>query len=306
MQGESRVRLLNFITKTPVNCPVAVVFGHPSTMNWSGPYFEDLGMQLVDSLWSMGIRADLIPTSEIENKNLLIDENGWIHYGIQRYAAVVLYNPEFEKNSTAEFFNQASKGKTSLLRVGNWSMDFNGNAFGGNATLPQTMVVAGNFKSAIMEISKILKKRKIELQTPATRIINGFNHVSKAPPTEGFCRLIDGTLIQVAGTNNVAGDIINSKMTIGKYDVAFDAMGVAAVRLDEKGGIQALAAGGLKSFKTSGFAIQLDERIDLALWRNEHGEFEGVIQGLKGEVPPQLLSITKAWVRLAVPIALPE
>ena len=305
MRGESRVRLLNFISKSPLNCPVAVIFGHPSTMNWAGPYFEKLGMNLVDSLWSMGIPTDIIPTSEIENHSLFIDKDGWVRYGKQRYAAVILYNPEFEKSSTAEFFNRASKGKTNLFRTGNWSKDFNGNTFDGNAALPKEMV-ASNIESVMLEVSKILKKRKIDLQTPASRILEGFGHVSQAPPTKGFCRLIDGTLIQIAGTNDAAGDIIDSKMKVGKYDVTFNAVGVAAVKLDEKGNVQALAAGGLKSFKTQDFVIQLNEPVDLALWRTDDGRFKGVIQGLKGEVPSQLLAITKDWLRLTLPVPLPE
>jgi hypothetical protein len=306
MQGESKVRLLNFISKSPLNCPVAVIFGHPSTLNWAGHYFQDCGMKLVDSLWSMGIPTDLIPTTEIENNSLLVDENGWIRYGKQRYSVVILYNPEFEKLSTALFFNQASKGQTRLFRIGNWKTSFDGKSFDGNATLPKTMVEPSNIESVLLDIAKILKKRKIDFQTPASRILEGFGHISNAPPTKGFCRLIDGTLILAAGTNDVAGDIIDSKMKIGKYEVAFNAVGVAAVRLDEKGHVQALAAGGLKFFKTKDFVIQLDERIDLALWINESGEFKGIIQGLKDKVPPQLLAITKDWVRITVPVPLKD
>jgi len=306
MQGESRVRLLNFISKSPLDCPVAVVFGHPATMNWAGPYFEDPGMKLADSLWSIGIPADLIPSSEIENGNLLIDGDGWIHYGKQHYAAVILYNPEFEKLSTAEFFNQAANGQTSLFRIGNWTRDFNGDTFDGNAALPREMAVAKDIKSVVPEVSTIMKKRKIELQTPATRILEGFGHVSSAPPSQGFCRLTDGTLIQVAGTNNTAGDIIESKMKIGKYDVSFNAIGIAAVRLDKNGRVQAMAAGGLKFFRTRDFYIQLNKRIDLAFWKNEHGEFEGIIQGYEGEIPQSLLSITKKWVRLRASVPLLE
>jgi len=80
---------------------------------------------------------------------------------------------------------------------------------------------------------------------------------------------------------------------------------VAAVRLDEKGRVQALAAGGLKFFKTGDFVIQLDRGVDVALWRDDNGKFEGVIQGLKGKIPLPLLAITKDWVHLSVPVPLP-
>jgi hypothetical protein len=306
MQGESRVRLLNFISESPLDCPVAVVFGHAAAMNWAGPYFEDTGMELVNSLWGISIPADLIPTGEIENGSLLIGEDGWIHYGKQRYAAVVLYNPEFEKPSTAGFFNRAAGKKTQLFRIGNWTRDFGGNAFDGAAALPGEMIAAKDIKSVVPEILKVLKEQKIGLQTPATRILEGFGHVSSAPPTQGVCRLIDGTLIQVAGTHHVSGDPINSKTKVGKYDVAFSALGIAAVRLDEEGQVEALAAGGLTSFKTQKTKIQLEVPVDLAFWKDEGGKIIGIIQGWEGEIPQPLLSLTKDWVRLKVPGPLME
>ena len=306
MRGESRVRLLNFISDSPLNCPVAVIFGHPSTMNWAGPYFEDLGMQLVDSLWSKGVRVDLIPTSEIENSSLVVDEDGWVRYGKQKYAAVILYNPEFEKSSTAEFFNHAAKGKTKLFRKGNWSHNFDGVKYNGNTALPKEMIAVDNDEVVIKEVLKIFKKQNIELQTPSSRVLEGFGHTSVAPPTEGFCHLIDGTVIQVAGTNDVGGDLIKSTINIGKHKVDFNAIGVAAVRLDKAGNVEALAAGGLKHFKAGDLEIDLDERVDIALWKDNTGKFQGVIQGLKGEVPSRLLAITDDWVHLNIPIPLSE
>ncbi len=306
VRAEARIRLLNYIRPSPLDCPVAVVFGHAAAMNWNGPYFEDLGMKLVDSLWSMGIPVDLIPSSEIENGSLIIGKNGAIHYGPQRYTAVILYNPEFEKPSTATFFNKAAKGETQLFRIGKWSKDFDGKFFDGNAALPKSMAVESSIALFKQEVYTLLKKRNIGLQTRATRIMDGFGHTSLTPPATGFCRLIDGTLILVAGTHKATGDLIDSNMKIGNHDVAFNAVGVAAVRLDKKGRVQALAAGGLKYFKSRTFSIKLDERIDIALWRNDKGQYQGIIQGLEGNIPTQLLTITKKWARLNLPVPLPS
>jgi hypothetical protein len=63
-----------------------------------------------------------------------------------------------------------------------------------------------------------------------------------------------------------------------------------------------MAAGGLKSFKGPGLEITLDERIDLALWLNENGKLEGVVQGWEDDLPLQLLELTGDWSRLAVPV----
>ena len=303
LQAEGNVRLLNFISQSPLNCPVAVVFGHAATMNRESPSFEDIGVELANQLWQMGIPTDLIPTSEIEEGNLHIDENGWISYGPQRYAAVILYYPEFEKMSTARFFNEASRGQTQLFRVGDWTMDFNGRSFDGNAAFPAAMIERESADALPSEILLHLKKRGIDLQSPATRLIEGFGHVSNAPSTRGFARLIDGTLIQVSAKDNPSGDVIQSTMQIGEYLIDFDAVGMAAARLDEAGEVEALAAGGLKYFKAGDFIINLDERIDLALWKNDKGEIEGAIQGYKNEIPEQLLEITRQWVLLETPTA---
>ncbi len=302
MRAESRIRMLNYISKSALDCPVAIIFGHACTMNWAGPAYDDVGMDLADSLWRAGIPADLIPTSEIEKGNLQIDEDGWISYGEQRYAAVVLYHPEFAKGSIAEFFMRASKGNTGLFRVGEWTQDFDGKPFKGNKALPETMMAEDDIAFILQGIHRVLHKNSIAAQTPATGTLKYSTHIFSAPPTTGFCRLIDGTVIQVAGTKNVKGDPIQSDMLIQNHMVSFDAIGVAAVRLDEEGQVQALVAGGLKSFKAGDLEILLDERADLALWINQSGEFEGVIQGWKGDIPPQLMGITGNWTRLGVPV----
>ncbi len=303
MQAESRVRLLNFISQSPLDCQVAVIFGHASAMNWAGADFNDVGMEVADNLWREGFPADLIPSSEIENKNLYLNEDGWICYGSQRYSAVVLYHPEFEKPSTSTFFKEAQNGPTMLYSVGNWTQDFNGQAANGETVLPKTMTKSSKVK-IVSEISQALRAQNILPQTPAASQLKGFGHTSSSPSTSGFCRLIDGTIIQIAGTNNVTGDLIQSSIKIGKYNATFDAIGVAAARLDSEGRVETMAAGGLKHFKAGNFEIKLDQRADIALWKNEQGKWEGVIQGWKGTVPTQLLNITKDWIRLDIPIPL--
>ena len=76
MAGESRIRLLQLITRAPIDCPVAVIFGHACAMNWAGPAYDDVGLAVTDALWQAGYYADLIPTSEIESGALKIADDG--------------------------------------------------------------------------------------------------------------------------------------------------------------------------------------------------------------------------------------
>jgi hypothetical protein len=304
--AESRVRLLNFISESPLDCPVAVVFGHACTMNWAGPAYDDVGMELVSTLWKAGVPTDLIPTSEIESKSLLVDEEGWIRYGQQKYSVVILYHPEFEKPPTAAFFDHAAKGKTRLFRMGDWTKDFEANDFDGNSTLP-LMVVPEGKEQLLAAVKNILKQQKFELQSPATEDPEKqFGHPFISPPTTGFSRLIDGSVIHIAGTNRVSGDPIHFREKFQGVSVFFDAEGVDAFRLDKYGKLEALAAGGLKSFQSGNFQIELKERLDLAIWKNEKKEWQGIIQGCKKEIPPGLLRITNKWQMVDLPTPVPE
>ncbi len=308
MRAETRIRLLNTISHSPLDCPVAVIFGHAAAMNWAGPHFDDVGMPLINLFWNTGFPADLIPTSEIDNGSLKIDEDGWICYGSQRYAAVILYHPEFEKKSTSEFFLKAGSSPTAMFRIGEWTTDFYGEPADGNTLLPNTMIVEDDYRNAYLKIMEVLKDQGISAQTPATEDLDetyyslrDFDQVSKFPPTTGFCRLIDGTVIHVAGTHDVSGDPIRTEFKIKNHPVSIDAVGVAAVRLDDKGDLQALCAGSLKSFKTGNFEINLDERMDLALWMDDEGQWKGIIQGWQGAIPEELKKITDNWERLNLP-----
>jgi len=261
-------------------------------------------MEVVDNFWREGFPADLIPCSEIENKSLYIDPDGWICYGAQRYAAVVLYHPEFEKPSTAVFFKKAAKGPTKLFRIGDWTRDFDGQVIAGNAALPEAMIDYSTIPLVAKYICKILSAQDIAHQSFATDSLKGFDHISSSPPTTGFCRLIDGTIVHVAGTRDVAGDPIQSTIKIDDYQVTSDALGLMAVRLDNKGRLEALAAGGLKYFKVLDFEIILDKRVDMAIWKDEMGKLRGILQGWDGAIPSSLLAITPDWIRLDLPVPL--
>jgi hypothetical protein len=304
-RGDCRIRLLNFISQSPVECPVAVIFGHACAMNWAGPAFDDVGTELTDAFWRAGYYADLIPSSEARDQALRVDEEGNIWYGRQRYAAVVLYHPEFETAATAEFFRKAATGKTILCRVGDWTKNFDARPFDGHAALPSRMKLASDISACANTIIAELRNQGIEPQTPATVTLpkwNGIGRTSAALPSSGTCRLIDGTVILASGEHDVMGDPIQKTLKVRGRDATFDAVGIAAVRTGENGKVEAMAAGGLKSFRTGDVSIELAQRADVALWRDANGGWQGVLQDHDGPVPDGLLAITKNWARLRVPV----
>ncbi len=304
MRGDCRVRLLNFITDSPLDCPVAVVFGQPNAMNWAGSAFGDVGLGLADELWRAGYPADLIPTTEIWNGALTTGADGLVHYGRQRYQTVVLYHPQFEGANTAAFFRKAAHGKTTLHRIGDWTRDFDGKPFDGGKALPDQMTSLADAKAAAETITKQLNSAGLAPQPRAERTLGFGDCRSVAPPAEGESRLLDGTHVFVSGVNAVSGDAIQGLIHVRDITMSVDAVGLLAIRLDKRGHIEALAAGGLKRFNADSLKIELPERTDLALWRDRRGKFHGVLQGWTGPVPATLRALTHDWLRLSVPAPL--
>jgi len=144
-------------------------------------------------------------------------------------------------------------------------------------------------------------------QTPATGALTRFGRTSWSPGTTGHCRLIDGTRILVAGTENCAGDPIRTTIRIGPYKVMVDAIGVVGLRLRADGAITALAAGGLRHLHTRGLDVSLSQRVDLAFWKDTTGETHGVLQDHDGPVPASLTKLLPKckWERISTPVPLP-
>ncbi|MCF7972844.1 MAG: hypothetical protein K9N55_03415 [Phycisphaerae bacterium] len=305
MSAESRIHLLNYISTKPIDCPVAVIFGHAAAVNWTGSGFADVGLRITDALWEAGFYADLIPSSEIVGGALTISKDGCIQYGSQRYAAAVLYNPEYEQKATADFFVKAAdSGKTKLFRVGAWSKDFEGVPFDGAAALPAIMK-SMDANSTVLGVMEYLETEGYAPYTPC-RPNHAHYGSSMVPDVSGHMRLLDGTVIYASGKNDVMGDPIQKTFSVRGYDVTFDSVGLAAVRLDEHGRLEAMAAGGLQSFQGGGIDISMPIRADVALWKDKNGAWQGVLQGYEGVVPEALTTLCQNWTRLKVPIPAQE
>ena len=278
-------------------------------MNWASSTYEDVGMGLSDAFWKAGYYADLIPSSEFAEGVLRIGDDGFIHFGKQRYSAVVLYHPEFENPAVAEFFRAAANGGTFLAYMGAWKKDFDGNPFDGKTNLPKNMILFNDITTCADATIAELKKRRIDPQTPATVTFPkwvGMGGTSMALPSKGRSRLIDGTVLLIAGEDCVHGDPIRETVEVKGHAVRFDAVGVAAVRLNDSGELVAMAAGGLKSFQGGGININLDTRIDLAIWKDKAGKWQGVLQDYEGPLSEDLKALGADWSRLSVPKSFDE
>lgn len=283
MRAESRVRLLNYISRAPLDCPVAVVFGHAAATNWVGPHFGDLGVDFAEDLWAAGVRADVIPSTEIDTGALKIGEDGQASYGLQKYSALVFVNPEFEPDSTFEFLRKAGRSKTRLFIRGRRTMTFDGKA----RDEKDMIVESAGTDPTPSRVAQALDKWHAPLMA---------QYQVEVPPLADQSRLTDGTCFLARGEKDPTGDPIDETFYCGFYRVKAKATGVFAIKLSPKGELESLTASDLRSVDAGEFRLELQEPVDLALWR-ENGRLRGVIQGLP-KPPPALLELTKEWTVL--------
>lgn len=297
MAAMTRLRMLDFITRAPLDCPVAVIFGHANAMNWAGASYNRVGMEIASSLCAAGYPADLFPSSLVDSSALRLDDEGYLCLGPQRYRALVLCRPEFCGQPELEFFSRAALGKTVIFQVGEWTCDSEGRPLKTAQRLADKVRRFADEESCASTVKTWLGEASVPRVT-------GWDRKDPAhplPPVDGLACLTDGTCIRAAGSRNAAGDPILETFTWQGHAVEVDALGLVAIRFAPDGRVTAFAAGGLKRVKTDGLNLELPERIDVAFIRNPDGTCAGVLQGLTGDVPAPLQAITPDWQRLAVP-----
>ena len=298
MQAECRVRMLNFISRAPIDCPVAVVFGHSSLMNWAGPAYDKSGIDVASAIWKAGFPVDMIPSSEIADGSLTIGPDGSVQYGPQSYRAVVLVHPEFETHHTAQFFSRVNPEQTMLTRLGVWTRNFDAEPLDGPALLPAEMAELPDANAAAKRVVEYLAKTGVPRQAALASSAAWGGYSQQLPGMAGCCRLIDGTWIRIAAEKSLQGDPIRGCVEFEGHCVEVDAVGLVAVHFDGDGRLDAFAAGRLKTLRGGGLSIDLQEPADVALWRDEAGKWHGVLQDSPSPAPPSLVAITDDLVNL--------
>ncbi|HEX5433606.1 MAG TPA: hypothetical protein VFY05_05170 [Candidatus Angelobacter sp.] len=302
MRAETRIRLLNFITKAPLNCPVAVVFGHAASLNWVGPDFGDLGWAFAHRLRELGFPADDIPSSEIQDGALRITKDGWVAYGPQRYRALVFLNPDYEPASTFDFLRRATASKTFVFIRGTGTYTFDG----ARRNRQETLVPGAVMNSTPEQVATFLYGQVYPAGNPHIS-----NPVDLSHLTDGTCILARGGNENPSGREIQGTFYCRNGITGGTSKVTMHATGIFGIRLSNSGRVDALAASDLRfvdvrkalTFRRSTgpeFQLSFDHPIDLAIWRDPDGQWRGVVQNVR-VIPASLLHLTKNWIRLALP-----
>lgn len=279
-RARQRIRTLNLISDAPLYSPVGVVFGHFGVMNWARPEFNALlgsGFALCQQFSEKGYPADLIPSSQIDFRNLAgnpcwsVDADGWLRYGNQPYLAVVLFAET--DSDRADFDALRRLAKSSKTKI--FTPD------------------------AAAEAIRFLDASAAPKQSPW----------KECPAMSGFARMTDGTLVWAnASLDNPAGLPLSIHETVRANDgreirIDAEAVGVLACRFDADGNLTALAGSEIKRFAAGGVAFELPENApfpDLALWKDGQGRRKGVFQSEKNELPDGLRALTDDWRYLQI------
>ena len=296
-----KIRMLNLVSNSQIDSPVAVVFGRFAASNPLLPEYKTVGCDICDRFSTQGYPADLIPIDEInshthDGKPRWSVSDGYLQYGKQKYQVVVLNGEgDTEKEdyqALRKLANSVEECKTKIISIS-----------------PQ----ASNEEKASMaeEVIAFLKERGTIAQTPWVSDDYKFSsdvEKSSRPARKSVSRFLDGLILQIAAEESDFGDpIVLCDETIplnnGKFSppVSVAANGVFATRFDENGNLTALVASGLKSFQVGDFGVTLtdetiaDDPVDVAIWRDEDGEWRGVFQRCKNELPGALELAVPNW-----------
>lgn len=290
VRAQARVSLLPLITRAPIDCPVALVFGHARTLNWLDPAFEDGGLKLAYALGKQGWYVDDYPSSELSAGTFTLGEDGYLRVGQQRYVALALHRLSAEDVAA---FRRMLGGRACRTRLFAWD----------SPSLSGAVALAHAEDGA--PIAQVLAEAKCPRQTPLTD--RGLNKWSddKLPAPDGVITLTDGTVARIKGClPNVAGDAISGSLTAGKGEVAYEAEGLFAARFDADGNLEALVAGGLRFASAKNLNTGLIQPgVDVVLMRKNDGRWRGLLQTAtpKDGVPAALLKLTDDWRILELP-----
>ncbi|MBQ9432072.1 MAG: hypothetical protein IJU44_11040 [Kiritimatiellae bacterium] len=269
MRAEEISRLLPLMTRAPIDCPVAQVFGHERLVNWFDEGHEDWGEPIAHGLGKLGYYVDAYPASELAGNTLAVDGDGFVRVGRQRYLACVLYHLSDRER---QMWDVMVKTRTLKTRV--------------FADPPSSGTIA-----------EFLDAQGAVKQTPLQSC--GKRTQQHLPPPDGTIRLTDGTAVRIKGASpNLAGDPISGTVESNGIGVEYSARGLFAARC-ERGALVAVAGGEVKRVAVPGFSLTLDAPADFALVKMD-GKWHGVWQTDRPDapVPPTLMRITPHWIRL--------
>ena len=270
IRAEEILRLLPLMTRAPIDCPVAHVFGHDRFVNWLDPACGDWGKGLAHGLGQMGYYVDAYPASEIAAGTFAVDSDGFLRVGRQCYKAVALCNLSANERAAWERIASAKRLNTRVF-----------------------------FDPHVDEVAAYLKSTDAVRQTPLGK--DGFwgGKDNLLPKSDGVMFLTDGTAVRIKGGRpDFAGDEIEGELKTGGVRVKYKARGMFAARA-KNGALTGIAGGEVTRVDAPGLSLLLPSPADIVLVKLSDG-WHGVWQTpcTEGQIPGAVRRLAAKWVKL--------
>lgn len=226
---EHKIRLLNAFDSARPALDTLVVFGFPEHLNWF-PFknkrnaWDINGAACVDdkaqALWSAGYLCALAPSYEIDSGKIALDPDGQIRYGNHRFSALVYLNPEYSTQRVIEFLGRYTARGGKLMLDGTCSLDFDGK----------------NAREAFVAIEKRATVRGFDVE--------GMRKLGATPNSlDDGCYYEDGSVVLADLKSAVSGIPKDFSVKLGSHVFSGRYAGVFALKVDNDGSIEKLAAG---------------------------------------------------------------
>lgn len=238
---ENAARLLNHFNPSFPQIKLLVVFGMEAQLDW----YPDTAARNINNingsldiekkatlLWDAGYRNALVPTDIIEDGRLFINADGKPELEHHVFDAIVFLYPEYSKKSTLQFFENYLAKNGMLMTEGNATKDFMGNDITARWENIKNKARVTHF--SVDEMSKL--------------------GITKSAITNGSLNE-DGsyTFTNVDALKNNSANIFSFTLNGSTFSGSYKEM--AAIKIDENGNVEKLAATGFSYFKKNGQTI---------------------------------------------------
>jgi hypothetical protein len=243
---EDAIELLDNFNPPYPKMDILIVFGLPEQLNWfpdfqrRGSYDIREGLNVLgkaQQLWQDGYTCALAPSYEITNGKIHLNDNNKISYGGKEFSALIYLDPKYLKEDNLEFLEKYVNNGGKLMIEGNATTAFNGSSIKDRFTAMEQKATVKAFDPKQMNALGVTKND----------LKNGM-------------RYEDGSVILTDKNSILKQQPITFSFAIGKNNYKAVCDGFLALKTDEKGNIDKVAANNLQFISKNGSnIIRLDK-----------------------------------------------
>lgn len=235
---EERLGGLNSFQVAQPDSRVLIIFGMEAVSNWhlSNPgqkQWTSVGalqrdaLKFANDLFKGGYLCDIVPSTEVINQDVFINEHDKVSYGTQTYDAVIILFPEFTDVKILDFLRQYTANRGNAVLIGDCRYYADGKE------------AAGDFAEAVAHVEHHLAK-PVEMET-VVRILETWGVPRNT--YENGCVYQDGSVVFTAQGLKCKGNRLIVDSVIKGHRVEFEGEDYLGIDLGWDGRVKRVCAG---------------------------------------------------------------